>query len=72
MTAHKGGVGFEVIERDPNGIATAWLATCRCGERFTESTYEATEDKWRRHTHELTGVAPRPMGGTTNRWEPSA
>lgn len=68
MSGH--GISVEVIERNDMGRATSWLATCKCKTRFTEATYEATEDKWRRHVHAVTGTAPKPMGGQLGRWTP--
>lgn len=62
----------EVIERDSNRKATVWLGVCGRHQKFTAPTYEEMEDKWRRHVHEETGVAPEPMGDKANRWQPEA
>lgn len=66
MGAMKHGASFEIIERNPN----VWLAKCGRHANFTGATYEEAEDKWRRHVHDETGVAPKPMCGTEGRWMP--
>lgn len=68
MTQGKHGASFEIIERGPNNSWQTWLATCKCKQRWTDATYEAAEDKWRRHVHENTGIAPQPMGNRAGRW----
>ncbi|AIY16162.1 hypothetical protein GUY44_12105 [Pimelobacter simplex] len=69
--ADKHGCGFEVIARDANYRATKWLGTCTCGTKFSETTYEATEDAWRQHCYEVNGIAPKAMGNQEGRWLPS-
>jgi len=68
MSGH--GVSFEVVERDDRDIATAWLATCGRHGKFVGASYEETEDKWRQHVYEVTGIAPNPMGNKEGRWTP--
>jgi hypothetical protein len=51
---------------------THWVVVC--GHHFTASgaTYAFTEDEWRRHVYEATGVAPKPMGDkSVPRWQPN-
>ena len=55
-----------IKSRDPN----VWATHCNCGEVWTEGTYEAGEDQWRKHVHAVTGKAPKPMGDRADRWAP--
>lgn len=48
MTGH-GSVAIRVTERDPQGIATLWLAQCQCGEDFTGPDYAPVEAAWNAH-----------------------
>ena len=68
MSSH--GIGFEVIARDERDHATKWLGSCACGEKWAETTYEATEDEWRKHVYLAVGAAPKPMGNKELRWMP--
>ena len=57
-----------VVGHEP---VTHWVVVC--GHHFTASgaTYAFTEDEWRRHVYEATGVAPKPMGDkSVPRWQP--
>lgn len=67
-TKIKHGCGFEIIERGPDNSWQTWLASCKCGAKWTGSSYEAVEDKWRQHVHVETGIAPDPMGAQVARW----
>lgn len=53
------GLTIEAIERDDRGHATQYLGTCRCQAKFAAATYEAAEDKWRRHVYAEAGTASR-------------
>jgi hypothetical protein len=68
VSAEKHGASFEVVDRGPDHVATAWLASCKCKVRFIGATYEEAEDKWRQHVHEVTGKAPKPFGNQDARW----
>lgn len=68
MPDKKHGCSFEIIERGPNNSWQTWLATCKCGERWTGPSYEVAEDKWRQHVHAITGSAPQAMGNQAERW----
>lgn len=68
MSAPKHGCSFEVVERNANRVATSWLGTCTCKQRWTGASYEETEDKWRQHVHAETGKVPRPCGSQADRW----
>ena len=46
MTGHYGS--FETVRR-VRDRAVLWLATCGCGLRWIERTYEAAEAEWRKH-----------------------
>jgi hypothetical protein len=70
MAQSKHGCGFEIIERGPNNEWQTWLATCGCGQRWTDSTYPTVEDKWRMHVHETTGRLVTPGGDKNGRWMP--
>lgn len=65
---HKGS--FKAVKRNANLMATAWGGTCSCGEIWFGRSYEAVEDKWRKHRWEVTGMVPEPSGRKTRRWKP--
>jgi hypothetical protein len=44
---------FRVTQRDWDGIATEWMAACRCGLVWLGPTHAAVETPWRRHCAEI-------------------
>lgn len=68
MSAHR--ISVEITWRNEDNTEQRWTGTCGCRMAWTTPTYEATEDEWRKHCHEVTGIAPKPMGGKTGRWTP--
>ena len=68
MVQRPHGCSFEIIERGPNNSCQTWLATCKCGERWTGAHYAVVEDKWRMHVHGITGQIIPPHGDKHGRW----
>lgn len=60
----------KAVRRNAARQATAWAASCSCGEMYVGRSYESVEDQWRKHRWEVTGIAPVPMGRKTRRWKP--
>lgn len=46
-TVHHYGL-FETIRRVRDG-EVLWLATCGCGQSWTEPDYESAHEQWRKH-----------------------
>jgi hypothetical protein len=69
----KHAFSVQVIDRDEHGEATQWGGRCSCGPIFAAPTFEAVDDKYRRHIYDLTGKAPEPFGQDNGtRWQPAA
>jgi len=64
------GVSFEITWRNADNTEQKWTATCACRMAWSDATYEAAEDQWRRHVHKVTGRAPTPAGNKSGRWTP--
>jgi hypothetical protein len=43
---------FRVTQRRPDGTATEWMASCRCGRLWLGPIHAAVETQWRRHCAE--------------------
>lgn len=66
MSDQKHGVSATI----PNHNPLTWRLRCDCKEAWTAPTYEQAEDEWRKHVHAVRGIAPAPMGDTSERWQP--
>ena len=66
MSIIKHGVSATIPNRDP----LTWRLRCDCKKVWTAPTYEQAEDEWRQHYYAEKGVAPKPMGDKTARWQP--